>query len=187
MITNANVVLVGLTLALIAFAGCAGDRPPSSSPPQSSGQPTPYPSTGIERWEDPNARGWSPPATGNARVPISPQSTGQSTPYPSTGIEPWVTPTPRNSSPKAENVVREPLTLEDEQKLIDLAKKHLERRSGKPVVGDFRASRTDDGYSVFVDFHAGYDDQGRPLYFPGGHCLVLISKDREVIQVIGGA
>jgi len=187
MTTCRNVVPVALALALMAFVGCAGDRTTSPSPPQSSGQPTPYPSTGIERWDDPNARGWSPPVAGNARVPISPQSPGPPTPYPSTGIELWDAPAPSNLSPQAGSGVPEPLTPEDEQNLIDLAKEHLEMESGKTVVGDFKASRTDKGYSVFVQFHAGYDDQGRPLSTVGGHCLVLISKDREVIQVIGGA
>jgi len=48
-----------------------------------------------------------------------------------------------------------------------------------------RVERTKDGYEVFAMFVAGYEN-GRPLYTPGGHGIVVLSADGTVVRYMPG-
>ena len=69
---------------------------------------------------------------------------------------------------------------------IAVARAYLKRQDDRDFDATFTAREMQSGYSVFVEFIGGYDDQGNPLYYPGGHCLVEISRDWKVIEVIPG-
>ena len=69
---------------------------------------------------------------------------------------------------------------------IRVARQYLEDGNKGPIRAELEATRNGDGYRVFVQDIGGYDRTGRPLYFVGGHCVVVISKDWQVSRVIGG-
>jgi len=75
----------------------------------------------------------------------------------------------------------------DEAKASSIAKAHLEKSDGKPVDAYFKVTMTDAAYEVQVFYVTGYDDTGEPIFIPGGHCTVLISKQWEVTKVLPGA
>jgi len=79
----------------------------------------------------------------------------------------------------------EAISEDDAKHAIEVARKHLEDEWGKSIDGDFSAVRTTEGYSVLVEFIVR-DKQGRPGYFPGGHCVIQISKDWKVVDVLKG-
>ena len=70
---------------------------------------------------------------------------------------------------------------------IDVARSYLQKQDGKPIDATFSARRSAEGYNVFIEFIGGYDEHGQPRYFPGGHCLVQVSKDWKVVEVVPGA
>jgi hypothetical protein len=73
-----------------------------------------------------------------------------------------------------------------EREIVDATRKYLDKQNQKPVDGYYKVERTKDGYEVFVMFVAGYE-KGRPLFRPGGHCIVLLREDGSVIRAVPGA
>jgi hypothetical protein len=101
--------------------------------------------------------------------------------YPSTGIEaddPILHPAPQKR-PQAER-------SREHKRAVEVARAYLENQSGEPIDAEFTVTSTEGGYRVFVQY-VGRDPQGHPLHIPGGHCLILISKEWEVIRVLPGA
>jgi hypothetical protein len=77
--------------------------------------------------------------------------------------------------------------IADEAKAISIAKTHLEKEDGKPIDAYYRVTKEDGGFSVHVQDVTGYDDEGEPIFIPGGHCWVHISKEWKVTSVSPGA
>ena len=71
-------------------------------------------------------------------------------------------------------------------KAIAIASAHLQRSDGQPIDAYFSVEKADNGFHVEVDFVNGYDNFGRPIFVPGGHCTVLVSKQWKVLDVLGG-
>lgn len=72
---------------------------------------------------------------------------------------------------------------EDERRAIALAKRFVERtRMGNAweLDGRFRVYADAEGYQVHVLFVSGYGVSGRPIFIPGGHCMVNISHDGKI-------
>jgi hypothetical protein len=71
----------------------------------------------------------------------------------------------------------------EDAKAISIAKAHLEKTDGKPVDAYYRVTKTDDGFSVDVEYVTAYDNAGQPVFIPGGRCtffsahLVFIFSD----------
>jgi hypothetical protein len=72
-----------------------------------------------------------------------------------------------------------------DRQIIAAARSYLEKERQKPVDGYYKIDHTKEGHEVFVMFAAGYE-HGRPLFYPGGHCTVLLRKDGSVIRVLPG-
>src|SRR5579859_6036221 len=67
----------------------------------------------------------------------------------------------------------------DEQRIVEAARSYLQNRRGKPVDARYRVERTSAGYEVFAMFVGSYEN-GRPLYYPGGHGVVYLRADGTV-------
>ncbi len=101
--------------------------------------------------------------------------------YPSTGIEaddPILHPVPQKR-PQAEQ-------SQEHKRAVEVARAYLENQDGKPIDAELKVHPSEEGYEVFVQYVTGRDSQGRPLYVPGRHRSVLISKDWKVIEVHQG-
>jgi hypothetical protein len=70
----------------------------------------------------------------------------------------------------------------EEQKVIGVVKQYLQSTDDQ---ADFEVSRKGTGYSVFVNFFS-LDEQGRKARYVGGHCMMHLSSDLRVVEVIGG-
>lgn len=75
----------------------------------------------------------------------------------------------------------------DEVKAISIAKAHLEKSEGKAMDAYFKVTKEDGEFIVHVFTVTGYDDDGEPIFIPGGHCWVHISKEWKVTRVSPGA
>lgn len=64
-----------------------------------------------------------------------------------------------------------------EQRAAAAAKAYLERERKKPLDGRYRVSQTQEGYTVFVMYVGSYDQDGRPVYAPGGYGIVYLNAD----------
>lgn len=64
----------------------------------------------------------------------------------------------------------------EEQRIVTAARVYLEKSRQKPLDARYRVERTRAGYEVFAMFVAGYEN-GRPLYYPGGHGTVIFHAD----------
>jgi hypothetical protein len=75
----------------------------------------------------------------------------------------------------------------DEQRIVAAARAYLESHvnRGKPLDARYRVKRTRDGYEVFAMFVAGYEN-GRPLYYPGGHGFLVLRADGRVTRYMPG-
>jgi hypothetical protein len=73
----------------------------------------------------------------------------------------------------------------DEQRMVTAARAYLEKSRGKPLDARYQVERTKDGYEVFAMFVAGYEN-GRPLFYPGGHGIVVLSADGTVTRYMPG-
>ncbi|HTL18164.1 MAG TPA: hypothetical protein VL793_13080 [Patescibacteria group bacterium] len=73
----------------------------------------------------------------------------------------------------------------DEQRMVAVAHAYLEKSRGKPLDARYQIERTKDGYEVFVMYVAGYEN-ARPLFYPGGHGIVVLSADGTVIRYMPG-
>jgi len=73
----------------------------------------------------------------------------------------------------------------DEKRIVAAAQAYLENRSGKPVDARYKVDHTKEGYEVFAMFVGGYEN-GRPLYYPGGHGVVVLRADGSVIRYLPG-
>ena len=73
-----------------------------------------------------------------------------------------------------------------EHEIVASARSYLDKQQKKPVDGYYKVEHTKDSYEVFVMFAAGHE-RGRPLFYPGGHCTVLLREDGSVIRVLPGA
>ena len=69
--------------------------------------------------------------------------------------------------------------------MVAAARVYLEKSRGKPLDARYRVERTKDGYEVFAMFVAGYE-RGRPLFYPGGHGIVVLSADATVVRYMPG-
>ena len=78
------------------------------------------------------------------------------------------------------------LSLE-ESKAVLIARSHLEKMDGRPLDAYFRVRRADDEFHVHVEYVTGYEEDGRPIFIPGGHCEVILSKEWEVVKILPGA
>jgi hypothetical protein len=75
----------------------------------------------------------------------------------------------------------------DETKALRAAKARLEAGRGKTIDARYKVTRTSAGYDVFVMFVGGYDEHQKPLFKPGGHCSVALTKDFKIIHIFPGA
>jgi hypothetical protein len=73
----------------------------------------------------------------------------------------------------------------DDQRVIAAARAYLETNEHAPLDARYSIKRTQDGYEVFAMFVAGYEN-GRPLFYPGGHGMVVLRKDITVVRYISG-
>jgi hypothetical protein len=69
--------------------------------------------------------------------------------------------------------------------MIEAARRYLEARDGKPVDARYSVTRTKEGYNVLVEFVGGYEN-GRPLFYPGGHCILVLRRDGSVVRYMPG-
>jgi len=74
----------------------------------------------------------------------------------------------------------------DERHMVAAARDYLEKARPKPLDARYKVERTKDGYEVFVMFVNGYEN-GRPLYYPGGHGIVVLGADGSVIRYTPGS
>ncbi len=74
----------------------------------------------------------------------------------------------------------------DESKAVDVAKAELERATRKRIDARYKVTRVPEGFSVHVSYVAGYQ-RGRPVFIPGGFCVVLVSTQWTAIKILGGA
>ena len=72
-----------------------------------------------------------------------------------------------------------------EREVIAAARGFLEKEKQKPIDGYYKVHDTKNGYEIFVMFAAGYED-GRPLFFPGGHGTVVLNKDLSFVNYMPG-
>ncbi len=168
-------------LVLAWIAGCVHETqtPPTSAPPPSStkivedlpakgtesrADDHQYPSTGVEMWDP-------------VRRPVSKgtESRADGHQYPSTGVEMW-DPERWPVSSQPQSAVR-PLTAAERERAISVAREYLFKGDPEPEEIEYNVRRTDDGYSVFVQF----------AWVPGGHCSLRISSKWEVTELIRGA
>ena len=101
--------------------------------------------------------------------------------YPTTGIAMW-DPLPDPASGVSKWETPEPLLPDEERRVIIAVKNHL---GMKDDLSEFNVKRKGTGYTVFVTFYSP-DEQGNKVTYPGGHCIVKLSSDRDVIEVIRG-
>jgi hypothetical protein len=73
----------------------------------------------------------------------------------------------------------------DEQRIVAAARAYLEKKRGKPLDARYKVERTQDGYEVFAKFVGGYEN-GRPLYYAGGHGIVSLRADGTVADYMPG-
>jgi hypothetical protein len=73
----------------------------------------------------------------------------------------------------------------DEQRMVAAARAYLEKSRGKPLDARYRVEHTRDGCQVFAMFVAGYEN-GRPLFYPGGHGSVVLSAEGTFIRYMPG-
>jgi hypothetical protein len=139
-----------LVLALIA--GCVHDKanPPRPAPPPSSATFVEIPAKEAES----HAGGHQNPSTGGGM---------------------W-DPVHRPVSSQPQPAVRS-LTAAERERAISVAREYLYKDDPEPGEIEYKVHRTEDGYSVFVQF----------AWVPGGHCLLRISSEWEVTELIPGA
>ena len=73
----------------------------------------------------------------------------------------------------------------EEQRMVAAARAYLEKSRQKPLDARYRVERTRDGYEVFAMFVVGYEN-GRPLYYPGGHGIVVLRSDGSFVRYMSG-
>ena len=73
----------------------------------------------------------------------------------------------------------------EEQRMVAAARAYLEKSWQKPLDARYRVDRTQDGYEVFAMFVGGYEN-GRPLFYPGGHGTVVLRSDGSFVRYIPG-
>lgn len=103
---------------------------------------------------------------------------------------------PREGAPAAANPEADPFAdmrpsgdphfSTDERRIVAAAQAYLEKHHQGPLDARYRVERTKDGYEVFAMFIGGYEN-GRPLYYPGGHGIVVLRPDGSFIRYIPGA
>ena len=79
----------------------------------------------------------------------------------------------------------------EEAKAVLIARAYLEGRAKdaaglRPDILEFRPSRMDRGWSVYVGF-VGFWNNDEPQGAPGYFCTVYINENWEVTSVVGGA
>ena len=72
-----------------------------------------------------------------------------------------------------------------EREIVAVARRFVEKDQRKPVDGYYKIMKTKDGYDVFVEFAAGYEN-GRPLFVPGGHGIVVLRRDLSFVRYMRG-
>lgn len=72
-----------------------------------------------------------------------------------------------------------------ERRIVTAAQAYLEKSEQKPLDARYRVKQTREGYEVFAMFVSGYSN-GLPLYYPGGHCIVILRSDGSVVRYIPG-
>ena len=73
----------------------------------------------------------------------------------------------------------------EEQRIVSAARTYLEKSRRKPLDARYRVERPKEGYEVFAMFVGGYEN-GRPLYYPGGHGIVILRPDGSVVRYLPG-
>jgi hypothetical protein len=73
----------------------------------------------------------------------------------------------------------------DEAKAVEVAKAQLEKAGGKRIDARYKVARIPEGFSVHVEYVAGYQ-HGQPVFIAGGFCVVLVSTRWTVIKILGG-
>jgi hypothetical protein len=99
--------------------------------------------------------------------------------YPSTGIEPGDPVVINGAFPE------DLPSPDEERRSIAVARNYIER-TGNPVSAEYSVRRGRHGFTVFVQFVAN-DEEGHPRSFPGGHCMIELSEDWQIVQVTNGA
>jgi hypothetical protein len=103
--------------------------------------------------------------------------------YPTTGVEIW-DPLPTTTSSNLASLIQvDSVSPEEERKVIDVVKRHLDLAND---ADEFKVSRDGTGYSVSVQFFS-LDSQGNKVTYVGGHCVVKLSSDLKVVRVFRGA
>lgn len=186
LLTNGNrllLILVGFTLF-----GCERNVPPT--PARSADQSHKRPVDVAA--DEPTPDGQQVSFATESPAPPARDEESEPRHYPSTGIKFWDPPThdfpaqtkePRK--PETPRVEPAPITPAEERRAIAVTAEYLKEDFDKPMDAKFKVLRADKGYRVFVEFFCR-DEQGQPVYAVGSHCLVMISEDWKVINVVGG-
>lgn len=74
----------------------------------------------------------------------------------------------------------------EETKAVQIAKAHLEKEDGKRIDARYKVTRVPEGFSVHVSYVAGYE-RGQPVFMAGGFCVVLVSTQWTVVEVLSGS
>ena len=72
-----------------------------------------------------------------------------------------------------------------ERKIVAAARSYLEQKNGRSFDARYKVERAGDDYEVFAMFVGGYED-GRPLFYPGGHCIVVLRQDGSIVRYMPG-
>ena len=72
-----------------------------------------------------------------------------------------------------------------ERKIVAAARDYLEQKRDSPIDARYKVERAGDDYEVFAMFVGGYED-GRPLFYPGGHCIVVLRQDGSIVRYMPG-
>ena len=79
----------------------------------------------------------------------------------------------------------DPQFTPEERRIVAAAQAYLEKRHTKPLDARYRVERTPNGYEVYAMFVGGYEN-GKPLYYPGGHGTVFLRSDGSFVRYMPG-
>jgi hypothetical protein len=78
------------------------------------------------------------------------------------------------------------VTAEEQLWANQLISAHLLQQAGQAVPMEALVVRTSRGYRANVQYLL-YDEQGQPYTYPGGNCVIWISREGEIREVASGA
>lgn len=79
-----------------------------------------------------------------------------------------------------------PLTQYEQEQVTQIVRQHLEQQAGAARPAEYQVQRLRSGYQVRVQF-LHEDEQGQLVPYAGGTCLVRVSRDGQVREVVNEA